>query len=49
VGAVRMFGMSGRESLLPLRDDGGSTDGREPLENFPPLHQEEIPIEETAT
>jgi hypothetical protein len=25
------------------------TDGREPLENFPPLHQEEIPIEETAT
>jgi hypothetical protein len=44
-----MFGMSGRESIFPFRDDGEDTDDREPLENFPPLHQEEIPIEETAT
>ena len=43
-----MFGMLGRKSLSILDERGGTND-REPLENFPPLHQEEIPIEETAT
>ena len=48
MGVVRMFGMLGRESILPFRHCE-VTDDSEPLENFPPLHQEEIPIEETAT
>ena len=48
MGLVRMFGMLGRESSLLVQSEKRA-DGSEPLENFPPLHQEEIPLDQTAT
>jgi hypothetical protein len=48
VDPARMFGMLGRECFTRGRGEEGA-DGSEPLENFPPLHQEEIPLDQTAT